>query len=148
METWSDKGDIALRWTAATALGYDLGLRDQENTLRQLRRLGCWEDGELASTASWAVARIFVRGSTKLVIKALADWLDDDRSDVRLLGLVAVLRIADMKVNELEDQFELTDTSAAAAGRDCQAAAAGLSWWLWATRTRLCWMISPIWCGS
>jgi hypothetical protein len=112
METWADEGDLALRWTAATALGYDLGLRDPEKTLRQLRKLGCWEDGELASMASWAVARIFVRGSTKPVIKALADWLDDDRSDVRLLGLVAVLRIADMKVNELEGEFDLTDTSA------------------------------------
>lgn len=62
--------------------------------------------------ASWAVARIFVLGGIKPVIKTLGDWLDDDRRDVRLLGLVAVWRIADMKVGELEEQFDLTATSA------------------------------------
>ena len=46
------------------------------------------------------------------MIKALGDWLDDERRDVRWLGLLAVWRIADTKVGELEDQFELTDTSA------------------------------------
>ena len=61
--------------------------------------------------ASWAVARIFVLGAIKPVIKTLGDWLDDDRRDVRQMGLVAVWRIADMKVGELEELFDLTATS-------------------------------------
>ena len=112
LEAWCEKGKFAQRWTGAIALGYDLGLRDPEKALKALRKLGCWEDGKLARIASWATARIFVLGGIKPVIKTLSDWLDDDRRDVRHLGLVAVLRIADMKVGELEDHFELTATSA------------------------------------
>jgi hypothetical protein len=112
LEAWCEKGTFAQRWTGAIALGYDLGLRDPASALKELRKLGCWEDGKLAQMASWAVARIFVLGGIKPVIKALGDWLEDDRRDVRRLGLVAVLRIADKKVGELEDHFELTSTSA------------------------------------
>jgi hypothetical protein len=112
LDGWGEKGTFAQRWTAAMALGYDLGLQDPAKALKVLRKLGCWEDGELVPTASWAVARVFVCGGIKPVIKALGDWLDDDRRDVRWLGIVAVWRIANMKVGELEDEFELTDTSA------------------------------------
>ena len=109
---WCDKGIFAQRWTATIALGYDLGLRDPAKALKELRKLGCWEDGDLVPTASWAVARIFVCGGIRPALKALSDWLADDRRDVRWLGIVALWRIADMKVGELEDEFELTDMSA------------------------------------
>lgn len=112
LEDWCENGTFALRWTGAMALGYELGLREPAKALKELRRLGCWKGGTLATPASWAVARIFVLGGIKPVIKALGDWLDDDRRDVRRLALVAVSRIAKAKVGELEDQFELTDTSA------------------------------------
>jgi hypothetical protein len=112
LEDWCENGGFELRWTGAMALGYDAGLRDPAKALKELRKLGCWEEGELAGPASWAVARIFALGRIKPVIDALCDWLDDDRRDVRRLGLVAVSRIAKAKVGELEDQFELTDTSA------------------------------------
>lgn len=112
LDDWCEKGKSAQRWTGAIALGYELGLRDPEKALKELRKLGCWEDGELAQMASWATARIFVLGGTEPVIKALNDWLNDDRRDVRWLGLVCVHRIADMKVGELELQFELTAESA------------------------------------
>lgn len=113
LDDWCEKGTFAQRWTAATALSYDLGLHDPDKALKQLRKLGCWEDGQLARTASWATARIFVLGAIKPVVKALSDWLDDDRRLVRQLGLVAVLRITDMKVGELEDHFDLTAASTA-----------------------------------
>jgi hypothetical protein len=112
LEAWCEKGTFAQRWTGAIALGYGLGLRDPAKALKELRKLGCWEDGKLAQTASWAVARIFVLGGIKPVIKTLGDWLDDDRRNVRRLGLLAVLRITDMKVGELGDHFELTATGA------------------------------------
>lgn len=114
LEAWCEKGTFAQRWTGAVALGYDLGLRDPAKALEELRKLGCWEDGQLAQTASWAVARIFVLGGIKPVIETLGHWLDDDRLNVRLLGLVAVHRIADMKVGELENHLELTPTGAGA----------------------------------
>ena len=83
--------------------GYDLGLRDPEKALKELRKLGCWKDGKLARPASTAVARLFVLGGVEPVIKTLGDWLDDERRDVRCLGLIAVWRLADMKVSEAED---------------------------------------------
>ena len=112
LDDWCENGTFGLRWTGAMALGYDLGLRDPAKALKELRKLGCWKGGKLVRPASWAVARIFVLGGIKPVIKALGDWLDDDRRDVRWLGLVAIWRIASTKVGEIEDQFELTDTSA------------------------------------
>jgi len=116
LEAWCRKGKRAQRWTAAIALGYDLGLRDPTKALRELRKLGCWEDGELAQMASWAVARIFVLGGIKPVLKAVDGWLGDDRLVVRRLGLLAVWRIADMTVGELED-LELTVEAAGARWR-------------------------------
>jgi len=111
LEDWCENGKFAQRWTGTVALGYDLGLRDPEKALKELRKLGCWKDGKLAQAASWAAARIFVLGGVKPVIKPLGDWLDDDRSDVRQLGLAAVLRIAHMKVSETEG-LELTAANA------------------------------------
>jgi hypothetical protein len=112
LEAWCKKGTFEQRWTCAIALGFDLGLRDPAKALTELRKLACWEDGQLARTASWAVARIFILSGIKPVIQTVSDWLDDDRRNVRLLGLVVVLRIADIKVGELEDNFELTALSA------------------------------------
>jgi hypothetical protein len=112
LEDWCEKGTFEQRWTGVIALGYDLGLRDPDKTLKELRKLGCWKDGKLVKMASWAVARIFVLGGIKPVTKALGNWLDDDRRDVRWLGLVAVWRIADMTVGRLEEQFELIATTA------------------------------------
>jgi hypothetical protein len=112
LEDWRENGGFELRCTGAMALGYDPGLRDPAEALKELRKLGCWKEGKLAGPASWAVARIFVLGRIKPVIRALGDWLDDDRRDVRWLGLLAVILIAKAKVGELEDQFALTDASA------------------------------------
>lgn len=58
------------------------------------------------------MARIFVLGGIEPVIKSLSDWLGDDRPNVRRLGLLAVLCMADIKVGEIEDQFEVTAASA------------------------------------
>ena len=80
LDDWCEKDSFAQRWTAAIALGYDLGLHDPDKTLKELRKLGCWKDGKLAQMASWAAARIFVRGGVKPVIEALSAWLDDDRT--------------------------------------------------------------------
>jgi hypothetical protein len=113
LDAWCEKGTFAQRWTAAIALGYELGLNDPDKTLKQLRKLGCWENGELAQPASWATARIFVLGAIKPVVKALGDWLDDDRRLVRQLGLVTVLRITTMKVDDLEDDFDIAADSTA-----------------------------------
>ena len=122
LEAWCRKGTYEQRWTGATALGYDLGLRDPAKALKELRKVGCWEDGALAQVASWAVARIFALGAIEPALESLAEWIRDDRLAVRELCLLAVLRITEMKVSDLED-LELT--SQAAGGRWKQLAGRG-----------------------
>lgn len=103
LKDWCRKGTTERRWTGAAALGYDLGVRYVATSLKDLRIAGCWEDGKLASVASWAIARIFARGGINPVLKALGDWLIDDRRTVRQLGLLVTWRIAEMKVADVED---------------------------------------------
>ncbi len=109
LEDWCEHGKFAQRWTGAVSLGGDLGLADPEKALKELRKLGCWKDGKIARQVTWAAAGIFVLGGVEPVIKTLGDWLDDDRRDVRYLGLNTVQFLAYMRVSEAEE-FELTAT--------------------------------------
>lgn len=115
LENWCEYGKFRYRWTAVVALGYgyDLGLQEPEKALKDLRKLGCWKDGKISGEAFTAAARLFVLGGIEPVINTLADWLDDDRRDVRLLGLYAVYLLAYMRVSQTED-FGLTATSSSA----------------------------------
>jgi len=111
IDGWCRSGSREQRWTAATALGYDLGLDDIQASLRNLQAVGSWQDGELALIASWAVARVFSRGGIEPVLATLERWLGDDRRDVRQLGLRAALRIANAKVADLDDPGALAQAS-------------------------------------
>jgi len=110
LESWCEKGEFPERWTAAIALGYDIGLRDPAKALSELRKLISSDKhaDDLVAPASWAVFRIFALGGIKPVITALMTWLQDSRSMVRQLALVAIQRIADVRVNELEFLLELS----------------------------------------
>jgi hypothetical protein len=108
VEDWCRHGSYEQRWTGATALGYEFGLQDPAKALKELRRLGCWEDGQLWQAASWAVARIFMRGAVEHVLTSLQAWLCDERLVLREFGLVVVLRLAATKVSELVD-LDLAD---------------------------------------
>jgi len=102
LDGWRNQGTAEQRLTGAIALGYDLGLLDPAKSLRELRVVGCWQDGSLALTASWAVARIFARGGMEPVLATLLGWLYDHRIATRNLGQLAMLRIADLKVADVE----------------------------------------------
>lgn len=116
VEDWCQNGKRDERWTAAIALGYEIGLQDPAKALKELRKLGCWEDGRLVQPATWSIARIFALGwirpliGVKPVIDALKSWLAQDRRELRSLALVAVRRIADMKVEDCQ-QLELAADS-------------------------------------
>jgi hypothetical protein len=110
LNDWCRKGSLERRWTGAAMLGYDLGARYVKKSLTNLRIVGCWEDGTLASVASWAVARIFTHGAITQVIDTLDTWLGDDRLLVRRLGLLAVYRVANLKVSDVEDLDLIIDT--------------------------------------
>jgi hypothetical protein len=102
VDDWCRKGNAEQRWTGATALGYDLGMRDIDKSLRSLRTVGCGGEMRLAAQASWAVARIFARGGIEAVLDAVAGWLADDRRPVRDFGLWVVMRIADLKAGSAD----------------------------------------------
>lgn len=115
LENWCESGKFKYQWTAVVALGYsyNLGLQEPEKALKEFRKLGCWNDGKISGEAFTAAARLFVLGGIEPVIKTLGDWLDDDRRDVRFLGLCAVYLLAYIRVSQAED-FGLTATSSSA----------------------------------
>jgi hypothetical protein len=119
---WCRTGNRDQRWTAATALGYDLGVHDPEASLKNLQVVGSWENGDLALIASWAVARIFSRGAIGPVLIMVDRWLRDDRREVRQLGLRAALRVANLKVADVDDP------EAVAGGREWQRLARRDNW--------------------
>jgi hypothetical protein len=98
---WCHDGDEERRWTAAAALGYNLGLRFIDKSLKDIRTVGCWDGGRLRSVASWAVAELFARGGIVPVASAVNGWLSSRSPETRTLGLLATLKIADLRVADL-----------------------------------------------
>jgi hypothetical protein len=106
LRQWRRAADPALRWTAAYAYGYDIGVRDPEHTFEELRVLGTpWESRHYATmtrpqqreeesvfhAAGAAIAGMFCAGAHREVLDKLQDWSFDPRSSVRLLAAQAVI---------------------------------------------------------
>jgi hypothetical protein len=104
LKTWRRGPDVALRWTAAAALGLDLGLTSIEESLEELRILGTpqeRDDGgldldgsDLLFVAGRSIARLFSQGAERSVVRALERWIAHERSSLRLLATQAVLLMA------------------------------------------------------
>ena len=109
VDDWCRSGRAGQKWTGATALGYDLGMRDIGKSLRNLRTVGAGDNLGLAAQASWAVARIFARGGVQAVLTILEEWLADDRRSVRDFGLWVVMRIADLKAGSPDVYLRTTE---------------------------------------
>jgi len=115
LSRWRRSDDPALRWTAAIALGYDVGARTPDNALNELRVLGTpWEarryreleasasskraraltaEEEVFHAAGSGVAGLFRYGAHREVLDQLRAWIDDPHSSVRLLAVQAVIYI-------------------------------------------------------
>ncbi len=111
------------RWTSAIALGFDVGARDVEKALEELRVLGTpWEaeryrkiqqssqDGrrrafalkheeQVFHDAGSGVTWLFRIGAHRQVLEKLAQWMDDGRRSVRLLALQAVIYMMGVRVS-------------------------------------------------
>jgi hypothetical protein len=122
LSRWRRSDDPALRWTAAVALGYDVGARAAREALDALRVLGTpWEARryrELESStkkgrkralafkqekavfhaAGSGVAGLFRFGAHREVLEELHEWITDPRSSVRLLAYQAVIYIMGTQV--------------------------------------------------
>lgn len=108
IDSWCSSGTTEQRQTAAAAYGYSLGSRNVGKSLKNLKTVGSWNDGELASEASWAIARIFSHGGISQVIQTLENWLSDERRSVRELALLTLLRIGSMKAGDIDDLDPIT----------------------------------------
>jgi hypothetical protein len=96
LQEWRLHGSEAEQWTAAVALGYDLGLRRIDDALRELcvlgtpseRRSGLQDTGysDLVRVAGYSVANLLAFGAVPSVLARLADWTRSDRQSVRDLA--------------------------------------------------------------
>ncbi|HEV2640193.1 MAG TPA: hypothetical protein VGX23_33975 [Actinocrinis sp.] len=107
VKAWARSDVDTLKWTAAAVLGYDAGTRNVTTALRDLQRIGVWKDGELVSIASDCVAELFARGRCDEVLAATETWIGDARLDEHWLGLLTVLRIADLRVRQVPNIADL-----------------------------------------
>jgi hypothetical protein len=113
LRRWRRDGDAALRWTAAYALKFDVGARNAQAALEELRVLGTpqeanrYEKLDLSARRwEWAVfhaagaglAGMFVMGAHSEVLDQLAEWWRHPRWSVRLLVLQAVIFVMGLTV--------------------------------------------------
>ncbi|MEY9894522.1 hypothetical protein ABIA35_008263 [Catenulispora sp. MAP12-49] len=113
LRTWARADKAEAMWTAAVALGY--GTSDVASVLRLVCRIGVWNDGELVLIASQSVADLFVRGWFAEVVSAVDGWIGDRRIGARFLGLLAILRLGDLRVRQVPTVEDLPVPAAARA---------------------------------
>ena len=107
LKQWTRGSRKEPMWTAAVVLGYETGARDTASTLRMLRRIGVWNECELAEVASKCAADLFARGRFAEVLGSVDDWIADPRLEHHLLGLVCTLRIGFLRVRDLGNVEDL-----------------------------------------
>ncbi|MEV0675325.1 hypothetical protein AB0I60_02250 [Actinosynnema sp. NPDC050436] len=106
LRNWRRYGTDAERWTAASALGYDLGRRSIDSTFEELRVLGTpseqqsaldeWTNLDLVRISGYSVANLFAFGEVEPVLGKLAEWTSSDRQSVRKLAWWAMLHLIHM----------------------------------------------------
>lgn len=114
LKRWRRADDVALRWTAAFALGYDVGLRSVASTLDELRILGTPQeatslvvldpqlsddDREMLWTSARSLARLFGRGAHRAVLDQLERWIvARGRWSLRLLAQQTVVYLVMLRM--------------------------------------------------
>jgi hypothetical protein len=116
---WRRKGSPAQKWTAATALGYDLGLHSLETSLDELRIIGTREKkGEdsdedtstqlvLACSRSLTTLCTRARDAGQPILSRLNIWIRSDRRVLRELALYTVVTLASRTGSNLMAQGAL-----------------------------------------
>ncbi|GGM70184.1 hypothetical protein GCM10011609_02350 [Lentzea pudingi] len=96
LQEWRRYGSEAQQWTAAAALGYDLGLHRIDKALRELHVLGTPSErrsvlpengySDLVHAAARSIANLLAFGAVSSVLARLADWTRSNRQSVRDLA--------------------------------------------------------------
>jgi len=112
LEAWRRHGVQSQRWTAAAALGYDLGLRRIESALEELRVLGTpseqrpvlddWMDRTLVDVTGKSVANLLAFGEIRAVLNRLALWSTSDRQSLRELAWSSMIHLIHLFGYELD----------------------------------------------
>jgi hypothetical protein len=132
LRSWRRSQNTALRWSAAVALGYELGRGDIDRALDELRVIGTpqetadLQDGEdhddkweLIWVAAQSLARLFAWGARDAVLYRLTEWLDPrGKRSLQLLAQQAVIILAGLRVSAVAEAAVLRpDTSEVDTGR-------------------------------
>ncbi|AHI01025.1 ATP-binding protein [Kutzneria albida] len=109
---WRRSGREAEKWTAAAALGYDLGRRFLDTTLDELRVLGTpseqrsvlaeTDDRSLVWISAFSLANLFAFGEVLPLLDRLADWTLSKRQSLRELAWCTILHLIDMHGIDLD----------------------------------------------
>ncbi len=108
---WRHSQQFELRWTAAAALGYDLGREWIDTALEQLRVLGTPDErlhplrgrsGDsdvvgMLDVTSYSLAQLLAFGAVKPVLDQLSEWLRHRRTSARDLANWTMVRLIVMK---------------------------------------------------
>lgn len=96
LQEWRRDGSEAQQWTAAAALGYDLGLNRIDDALRELHVLGTpserlpalqkAEHSDLVMVASRSIANLLTFGAVSTVLDRISEWTRSRRQSVRDLA--------------------------------------------------------------
>ncbi|HEX6074380.1 MAG TPA: hypothetical protein VFZ32_03835 [Micromonosporaceae bacterium] len=106
LRAWVRSGTDAERWTAAAALGHDIGLDDADRSLDELRIVGTSETSpfapkpSLVSVASWSASALLSAGKVEPVLRNLRSWIRDRRC--RHMALMTILRIMSARVSDAD----------------------------------------------
>ncbi|MFE7383437.1 hypothetical protein ACFU9F_24105 [Streptomyces zhihengii] len=103
VDDWSRYGTKALRWTAAMALGYGNAAATADDTLDALARIGTRDDGEQLAVASFNAVRLLAGPGGPAVLRRVDAWTHHKRAEYQDLGLVATVRLAVTRVDEVRD---------------------------------------------
>ncbi len=106
---WGRHGGAALRKTAAIVHGYGRVAGSAAASLRELARIGTWEDGSLLNVAGFSVVQLLGAADRQTVLERMADWIEDDRRDRVDLGLVSVVRMAHTRAVDVWDPESTED---------------------------------------
>lgn len=109
---WRRHGSEAQKWTAAAALGYDLGRRSIDSTLAELRVLGTPSEqqsaldesdhGDLVWISAYSLANLLAFGEVRPILRQLAVWTGSDRHSLRELAWCALLDLVDLYGSDLD----------------------------------------------
>jgi hypothetical protein len=111
LRDWRRWGGQPVRWTAATALGYGIGLADIETAVRDLRVLGTpdesldaldgpsWDD--MVEVVSKSLSRLLAFGAVDKIVATLTDWLRHRRTSMRILAHRTVEQLIELQGADL-----------------------------------------------